>query len=214
LLGATENRVLLEVDRHMSELAENAPVQEPVRKNKRRRRILIFCVVSLVNVGLLALLLTQLLTPAQHTAPDPLVGHPAPDFSLAMLRPGSGKSSLSLSNFKGKPVVLNFWASWCAPCKEEAPLLEGTWKQVQAQGKDIVILGVDFQDSNTDGMSFLQIYSITYPIVLDADGSVAFKYGVTSLPQTIFINRHGTVLSRVPRELTAQVLSSKLQLIM
>src|SRR6266446_6207376 len=92
----------------MSELAENAPVQEPVRKNKRRRRILIFCVVSLVNVGLLALLLTQLLTPARHAVPDPLVGHPAPDFSLAMLRPGSGKSSLSLSNFKGKPVVLTF----------------------------------------------------------------------------------------------------------
>ncbi len=111
----------------MSELAENAPVQELVRKNKRRRRILIFCVVSLVNVGLLALLLTQLLTPAQHAVPDPLVGHPAPDFSLAMLRPGSGKSSLPLSNFKGKPVVLNFWASWCAPCKEEMPLLESTW---------------------------------------------------------------------------------------
>jgi len=65
-----------------------------------------------------------------------------------------------------------------------------------------------------DGMSFLQLYSITYPIVLDAGGSVASKYGITSLPQTIFINRHGTVMSRVPRELTAQVLSSKLQLIM
>ncbi len=198
----------------MSELAENAPVQGSVHKNKRRRRVLIFCVVSLLNVGILALLLTQLLTPAPNVVSDPLVGHPAPDFSLAMLRPVTGKSALSLSNFKGKPVVLNFWASWCAPCKEEAPLLEGTWKQVQAQGKDAVILGVDFQDSNMDGMSFLQLYSITYPIVLDAGGSVASKYGITSLPQTIFINRHGTVLSRVPRELTAQVLSSKLQLIM
>lgn len=197
----------------MSELAENAPVQGSVSKNKRRRRMLIFCAVSLLNVGLLALLLTQLLTPAPNTVSDPLVGHPAPDFSLAMLRPHTGKSALSLSNFKGKPVVLNFWASWCAPCKEEAPLLERTWKQVQAQGKDVVILGVDFQDSNNDGMRFLQLYSITYPIVLDADGSVAFKYGITSLPQTIFINRHGTVMSRVPRELTAQVLSSKLQLI-
>jgi peroxiredoxin len=221
--GATENRVLLEVNRHMSELAENeslerhpakvVPVQEPVRKNKRRRRMLIFCVVSLVNVGLLALLLTQLLTPAPHAVPDPLIGHPAPNFSLAMLRPESGKSALSLSNFQGKPVVLNFWASWCAPCKEEMPLLEDAWKQVQAQGKDVVFLGIDFQDSTSDGKSFLQANSITYPIVLDADGSVAFKYGITSLPQTIFINQHGTVMSRVPRELTAQVLSSNLQLI-
>jgi cytochrome c biogenesis protein CcmG/thiol:disulfide interchange protein DsbE len=202
------------MDYHMPELAENAPVQGSVRNNKRRRRILIFCVVSLLNVGLLALILTQLLTPAPHVVSDPLVGHPAPDFSLAMLRLDTSKSALSLSNFKGKPVVLNFWASWCAPCKEEAPLLENTWKQVQAQGKDVVILGIDFQDSKNDSLSFLQLYSITYPTVLDADGSVASKYGVTSLPQTIFINRNGTVTSREPRELTAQVLSNNLQLIL
>ena len=198
----------------MHELAENAPVQDQMRNNKRRRRILIFCVVSLLNVGLLALLLTQLLTPAPKSESDPLVGHPAPDFSLAMLRPHTGKSTLSLSNFKGKPVVLNFWASWCDPCKEEAPLLESSWKQVQTQGKDVAFLGIDFQDSSNNGISFLQLYSITYPIVLDADGSVAIKYGVTALPQTIFINRNGTVMSRVPRELTAQVLSNNLQAIM
>lgn len=198
----------------MPELAENAPVQGSVLKNKRRRRILIFCVVSLLNVGLLALILTQLLTPAPNTGSDPLVGHPAPNFSLAMLRPDTGKSALSLSNFKGKPIVLNFWASWCAPCKEEAPLLESTWKRVQAQGKDAVILGIDYQDSNNDGISFLQLNGITYPAVLDTDGLVSMKYGVTSLPVTIFINRNGTVISRAARELTAQVLSSNLQLIM
>lgn len=198
----------------MPELAENAPVQGSVRNNKRRRRILIFCLVSLLNVGLLALILTQLLTPAPHVVSDPLVGHPAPDFSLAMLRPDSSKSALSLSNFKGKPVVLNFWASWCAPCKEEAPLLENTWKQMRAQGKDVVTLGIDFQDSKNDSLNFLQLYSINYPIVLDADGSVASKYGVTSLPQTIFINRNGTVISKVSRELTAQTLSSGIQSIL
>lgn len=198
----------------MRELVNNAPVPESVRNNKRRRRILIFCVVSLLNVGLVALILTQLLTPAPHVVSDPLIGHPAPNFSLAMLRPDTGKSALSLSNFKGKPVVLNFWASWCAPCKEEAPLLENTWKQAQARGKDVVILGIDFQDSNNASMSFLQLYSITYPSALDADGSVASTYGVTSLPQTIFINRNGMVTSREPQELTAQVLSNNLQLIM
>src|SRR6266567_43571 len=211
LLLQLKNGVSVEVDGHMPELAENAPVQEPVRKNKRRRRILIFCVVSLLNVGLLALLLSQLLTPAPNSESDPLVGHPAPIFSLAMLRPHTGKSMLSLSNFKGKAIVLNFWASWCDPCKEETPLLESSWKQVQTQGKDVVFLGIDFQDLNNAGISFLKLNSITYPTVLDADGSVAIKYGVTSLPQTIFINRNGTVMSRVPRELTAPVLSSNLQ---
>src|SRR5450759_108227 len=112
------------MDCHMPELAGNATVQEPVRKNKRRRRILIFCGVSLLNVGLLALILTQLLTPSPNIVSDPLVGHPAPNFSLAILRSDFSKIVLSLSNYKGKPIVLNFWASWCDPCKEEAPLLE------------------------------------------------------------------------------------------
>ena len=201
------------MDFRMSELAENAPVQESVRKHKRRRRIVIFCVVSLVNVGLLALILTQLLTPATHSVSDPLVGHPAPDFSLVMLRSDTRKSALSLSNFKGKPVVLNFWATWCQPWKEELPLLENAWKQMQAQKKDIVFLGIDFQESSSDATSFLQLYGITYLVALDANGSVANKYGVTSLPQTIFINQNGIVTSREPQELTAQELSKNLQLI-
>lgn len=195
----------------MSELAENAFVQQSARKNKRKRRIVIFCVVSLLNVGLLALILTQLLTPATHSVTDPLVGHPAPNFTLVLLHSDSGKSALSLSNLKGKPIVLNFWASWCQPCKEELPLLENAWKQIQAQKKNIVFLGIDFQESNSDASSFLLQHGITYLAGLDADGSIANKYRVSSLPQTIFIDRNGTVTSREPQELTTQELSRNLQ---
>jgi cytochrome c biogenesis protein CcmG, thiol:disulfide interchange protein DsbE len=198
----------------MPELAENAPVQAPQHQNKRRRRILIFSIISLLNLALLALLLKLLLTPAPNTAgSDPLIGRPAPNFSLAMVRSSTGKSLLSLSNFQGKAVVLNFWASWCDPCKEEAPILENAWKQTQAQGKNIVFLGIDFQDPNSDAMNFLQSNGITYPTVLDADGSVATKYHILSLPDTIFINQNGTVVSKVSQQITAQALSNNLQLI-
>ena len=198
----------------MSELAENAPVQGSVLKNKRRRRILIFCAVSVVNVGLLAFILTQLLTPAPVSRSDPLIGHAAPNFSLTMLSTHSSTSVISLSNFKGKAVVLNFWASWCSPCQDEAPLLESAWKQSHAQGKDVIFLGIDFQESSNAGTGFLEQYGITYPAVMDTDGSVASKYGVTSLPVTIFIQRNGTVVSRVAQQLTSQSLASNLQLIL
>jgi cytochrome c biogenesis protein CcmG/thiol:disulfide interchange protein DsbE len=197
-----------------SERAETAPVQAAVRKPGRRRKVMLFCVVSLVNVGILVLLLTQLLTPASKAVTDPLVGHPAPNFSLAMLRPQGSQRVLSLADFQGKPVVLNFWASWCAPCKEEMPLLQRAWQQEQAQGKDVVFLGIDFQEAGSDAESFLQLHTITYPVVLDTDGAVAMKYGITGLPQTIFINRHGTVVSKVPGELTSKTLSSNLQAIL
>ena len=198
----------------MSEIAENAPSQGPVTKRHwSRRKTFIVGVVILVNMTLLAFLLTQLLTPATTPASDPIVGHPAPGFSLAALEPAGGKSTLSLSDFKGAAVVLNFWASWCAPCKEELPLLESTWKQMQAQGKDVIFVGIDYQESSSAATGFLQQNGVTYSAALDASGSVASQYGITSLPDTFFINRNGTVVSKELREITAQVLASNLKLI-
>jgi cytochrome c biogenesis protein CcmG, thiol:disulfide interchange protein DsbE len=191
-----------------------AKQQTPVRKKKgsRKRSITIFIVVSLLNVGLLVFLWTQLLTPAQNAAQvhDPLIGHPAPNFTLdaLSLHPAA---SISLANFKGKPVVLNVWNSTCGPCVNEAPLLQSQWQHVKSQG--IVFIGIDFQDTRSDGLGFLQKYGVTYPNVLDGSGSTAINYGVTGTPETIFIDRQGVVVSRVPFELTGQTLQSNLQLI-
>lgn len=197
----------------MSDISENAPVPDSVSRGKRKRRILIFCGVTVINAALLAFLLTQLLTPAPHASSDPLIGHPAPNFSLASLHSSSGKELLSLSSFKGRPVVLNFFASWCDPCKEETPLLEQTWKQMQAQHKDVVFVGVDFHEPTSDATGFLRSFNISYPAALDADGAVASKYGIAALPGTIFIDRNGMVVSKEARELTSQVLASNLKLI-
>ena len=183
------------------------------KRSAHKRRIMIVIVVSLINVALLALLGSQLLVPAQdqsHSSSSPLDGHPAPDFTLAVLSTHAA-SNIHLATFKGKPVLLNFWASWCDPCKHEAPLLEVTWRRVQSQG--IVFLGIDFQDTQSDGLSFIQHYGITYPNVVDANGSTAINYGVTGVPETIFIDRHGVIVHKVIGELTEQTLDSNLQLL-
>ena len=189
-------------------------IPAPGRKGSRKRSITIFALISLLNVGLLVFLWTQLLTPAQvqnqANSNDPLVGHPAPNFTLdaLSLHPAA---PISLANFKGKPVVLNVWSSTCVPCVNEAPLLQSLWRRVQSQG--VVLIGIDFQDIKSDGLSFLKKYGVTYPNVLDVSGSTAISYGVTGTPETLFINRQGMVVSRVAGELTEQTFQSNLKLI-
>jgi cytochrome c biogenesis protein CcmG/thiol:disulfide interchange protein DsbE len=187
------------------------------RTSSRKRRVIIFLAVSLVNGALLALLGSQLLVPASRPAntaslPDasssPLQGHPAPDFTLAVLSAHAG-STLRLASLKGRPVVLNFWASWCDPCKQEAPLLEATWQRMQGQG--MILLGVNFEDTQHAALGFVQHYGITYPNVVDAKGDVAIDYGVTGVPETFFVDRHGVIVHKVIGELSEQTLQRNLQ---
>lgn len=197
----------------VSETGE-ALVRPPARKRSRKRSILIFTVVSLLNIGLLALLWTQLLTPAQQSSSqsansDPLIGQAAPGFSLALLNDAQSKQKISLADFKGKPVVINFWSSTCQPCKDEMPLLETQWERVKSQG--VIFLGIDVEDTSSDGLSFLQQHGATYLSVIDSSGQTLVSYGVTYTPETIFINREGKVISAVRMEITSQQLQENLQ---
>lgn len=108
-------------------------------------------------------------------------------------------------------MVLNFWASWCVPCQQEAPTLEATWQQSQPRG--VVFLGIDFQDTQTNGLDFLRQYRITYPNALDANGATAISYGVTGVPETFFIDRLGVIVQKVIGPLSASTLQSALDLI-
>lgn len=181
------------------------------RRSGGKRRFAVFLAVGLVCVALLALLGSQLLVPAQNQAnagASPLIGHPAPDFTLAALS-SQPAPAVHLARLKGKPVMLDFWASWCVPCQHEAPLLQATWQRVQSQG--IVFLGIDFQDDHTQGLNFLRTYGITYSNVVDDTGATAINYGLTGVPETFFLNRQGVIVSKAIGEMTQQTLQNNLQ---
>jgi len=142
--------------------------------------------VAVAGVTALGALLIWNLT---HQTPPPKVGAPAPAFSLRRL---IGSGELSLASFRGKTVVLNFFASWCDPCKREAPALEKVWKEYRGRG--VVVLGIDSGDAASDARHFLAVHGITYPVAFDHDESQALKYGIPGLPVTFVINPAGRVV--------------------
>ena len=108
---------------------------------------------------------------------------------------------VTLTDLRGHAVVLNFWAAWCVPCREEAPLLEGVWKEYRGRG--LVVLGVDTQDLANPAREFLKQFGITYPNVRDPDGTVAHLFGTTGVPETFFIDADGRIRGKFPGEQVA-----------
>lgn len=178
---------------------------------KRGRAIATLICFTALNIVLVAVLWTRL-TAAQHiisgAATVPLVGHSAPDFTLQTWGSPAGQS-IHLAALKGRPVILNFWASWCTPCQQESPMLEAAWQKYQAEG--VAFVGIDYQDSQSDAQQFLQHYGITYPAGPDSSGSISVDYGVSNVPSTIFIDRSGVVVRTHLGPLDAATLEAGIQ---
>ncbi len=126
----------------------------------------------------------------------PLVGRPAPDFTLPVLSggPRGGGGRLSLHSLRGRPVVLNFWASWCAPCREETPLLARLSRTYGPRG--VAFVGVDVEDNAADARRFIGRNHVGYTVVASADEKVTASYAVPGLPTTVFIDRSGVIRDR------------------
>ena len=123
------------------------------------------------------------------SSPSPREGFFAPDFKLDALQ----GEPIHLSDLRGKIVVVNFWTTWCPPCREETPALEAAYASYKDRG--LVMLGVNLtdQDSLKDVESFVQEFRLTYPILLGRDGAVGLLYQLNGLPTTFFINREGII---------------------
>ncbi len=119
--------------------------------------------------------------------PSADLGHPAPDFTL--MTPDGRE--ISLSDFRGQPVLINFWATWCPPCRAEIPALEATARDYNGQA---VILGVDVQESADSVQAFISEFGMTYPVVLDGDASVAQTYRVRAFPTSYLVDRRGVIV--------------------
>ncbi|MFL5921632.1 MAG: TlpA family protein disulfide reductase [Gaiellaceae bacterium] len=150
---------------------------------------------QVLAVGLVALLLALLVWKLAHgSGNEAHIGHPAPDFALRRIdRPGT----LQLASLRGKVVVLNFWASWCYPCKQEAPALAAAAKRWE---KDVVVLGVDVNDAAGSARKFAAKYGLDYPLVHDNHNITSPRYGLTGLPETFFIDRSGKLVVHVAGE--------------
>ena len=150
-------------------------------------------VVMVAFVGLLAYsLLTRESMPMDVTTRSSIA---APEFTLSQL---NGEGEVSLSDFEGAPIVVNFWASWCAPCRVEMPHLVEAHERYKDEG--IRFIGVAIQDTNEDALAFIEEFAVPvddgYIMVTDPDGEATINYGVGGLPVTFFIDRDGTVHTR------------------
>jgi cytochrome c biogenesis protein CcmG, thiol:disulfide interchange protein DsbE len=194
---------------------------ESVARERPARRILAALVASPVVGGVVTLLVIGLMAGRVDTTIDDAIARgelaQAPEFTLPVLANGDtlGKRQgepLSLSELRGRPVVLNFWASWCDPCKREASILEGAWQAGRARG--LVVLGLDVQDLSGNALEFIAEYGQTYPHVRDKSDDSYRDYGLTGVPETFFIDRAGRVRVHWVGEIDASQIAEGMEMIL
>lgn len=164
---------------------------EPTGEDKTKfRRSMLFWQIGIVVVGLLfVLFLAARLWQTKNS--EQRASGEAPDFTFTTF----DGQTLSLTDLRGKGVVLNFWASWCNPCREEAVMLEDTWQREKDNG--IVFIGLDYLDQEPAAKAYLDEFAISYPSGPDLRSQAARRYGIKGVPETFFIDPQGKITQLV-----------------
>jgi cytochrome c biogenesis protein CcmG, thiol:disulfide interchange protein DsbE len=189
---------------------DTPPEGTPESRGWDRRRTIGAIVGGAIVLGIVVLLAVGLANKDIGTSiQDALVKGErpsAPDITLPVLTSGPGVgpegSDVTLSRMRGKIVVLNFWASWCEPCKLEAPILEAVSRRYQ-NSSDVVVMGVDIQDLREQARGFIEDNGVTYASLRDGTDKTKDTYQVPALPETFLIDPEGRIALKVPGQLTA-----------
>lgn len=150
-------------------------------------------------------------TKGRENIASPLMERQVPEFSMPLFeryQPRFGPE-FSLSENLGKPMVINFWASWCEPCKYEAPVLEAGWREY---GGEVLFVGVDTLDQKPeDARAFLETYGLSFPVGRDTGNKISIDYGIFGVPETYFVRSDGTLSYKHSGPLTPELLEAHVQ---
>ena len=164
----------------MSDITQDA-LPLPQENAPSRGRTTGFLLALIPLIGLLGLVGWGLVKAQQ----GPVRRGLAPDFSLTSF----GGESITLSDLRGQVIIINFWASWCLPCREEAAYLEETWRKYKDQG--VVFIGVDYIDTESEALAYLQEFEVTYFNGPDLGTRISQLYNIQGVPETYFVSKKG-----------------------
>ena len=186
----------------MAELKlENQAVTPAINETNRRQIKSVYIIAAFVVLVAFLGLLGWGLVKAQKS---PITSGAAPDFTLTSF---DGKT-LTLSKLQGKVVVVNFWASWCPPCRVEAPYLEQTWRKYKDRG--VVFIGVDYVDTEPNALTYLKEFDITYFNGPDLGTRISQSYNIKGVPETYYVARNGEVRGNTIGPLSPPQLDQKI----
>ncbi len=166
-----------------------------------RTVLIVGVIIAAVLVGILFMGLGK--DPSEIRSP--LIGKAAPEFAL---REVGTSNTVDISQFRGKPLIVNFWATWCGPCWEEHPVLVANARILQP---NVQFLGVVFQDKEDKILGFLEQRGSSYPTVVDEAGKTAIAYGVGGVPETFFIDANGVIKAKYAGPMSPDILNENLQ---
>ncbi len=155
--------------------------------------------------GLLVALLALMAWGLRTRAGGPVESGPAPDFTLTTFE----GETITLSDLRGQVVIINFWASWCPPCRDEAPYLEATWRKYKDRG--VVFIGVDYVDTEPNALAYIEEFDITYPNGPDIGQKIAQAYRIKGVPETFYVDKTGQLRGVHIGPLSPPILDNKIE---